>query len=213
MGEILQLYNDEFKIYLSAFEVKKNLFMLGIITDLLKSIKNYSKVKSIIMISDAARMINQLIKDSDAPFIYERTGTLIRHFMIDEFQDTSVMQWENFKPLILNSLSEGYSNWIVGDVKQSIYRWRNSDWTILSTKIYEELYPFSIEEVPLTYNWRSSYPVICFNNTFFRNAVNNLLQDFISENNGIDEAEISDFTWLLSNAYNNFGQYINILFK
>ena len=208
LGAITNLYINNYPVYQTALEVQKNIYILGVVSDLLQSIRTYSNEKNIFVLSDASRFLNLLIGNSDAPFLYEKTGTFIRHFMIDEFQDTSKLQWENFKPLVLNSLGEGNSNWIVGDVKQSIYRWRNSDWTILSGKIFEDVHPFPVKEIPLYYNWRSSYPVVSFNNTFFRNAVDILLNQFRSDNednvlNGTD-----DFEQLLSEAYNNFKQMV-----
>lgn len=58
--------------------------------------------------------------------------------MIDEFQDTSAMQWKNFRPLVVNSLGEGAKVMIVGDVKQSIYRWRNGDWRLLANGVEDQ---------------------------------------------------------------------------
>ena len=78
---------------------------------------------------------------------------VVNHFMIDEFQDTSLMQWENFKPLLHNSIAEGNANLVVGDVKQSIYRWRNSDWRVLNNEVRRE---FKCNVNTLSVNWRSS---------------------------------------------------------
>ncbi len=210
LGDIIDLSHTDYPIYQSAIEVQKNIYMLGVVSDLLRNIRNYASEKNIFMISDAARLLNKLLGDSDTPFVYERTGSFIRHFMIDEFQDTSKLQWLNFKPLMLNSLSEGYSNWVVGDVKQSIYRWRNSDWTILSNKIFSDLSPFDIEEKPLDYNWRSCYRIVSFNNTFFNNAVNILLNEFRSVTETPEDINTTDFEKLLSDAYNNFSQLVPI---
>ena len=77
-------------------------------------------------------LLNELIDENDAPFIFEKMGSLFRHIMIDEFQDTSSIQWENFKSLMMETMSTGGGNLLVGDVKQSIYRWRGGDWSILN---------------------------------------------------------------------------------
>ena len=96
--------------------------------------------------------------------------------MIDEFQDTSVLQWKNFHPLMENSLSAGKFNLVVGDVKQSIYRWRNSDWKLLDEKIMQTFRPGQLHEENLDTNWRSDKNIIDFNNSFFRRAAITLQQ-------------------------------------
>ncbi len=87
--------------------------------------------------------------------------------MIDEFQDTSVMQWQNFKPLIGESLASGNFNLIVGDVKQSIYRFRNSDWRLLEEQVDDDFHPENIQKHILDTNWRSDACLVQFNNAFF----------------------------------------------
>lgn len=73
------------------------------------------------------------MQDSDSPFIFEKIGTQLEHVMIDEFQDTSTIQWQNFKVLLDETMShQDAGNLIVGDVKQSIYRWRSGDWRLLN---------------------------------------------------------------------------------
>ena len=93
------------------------------------------------------------------PFVYEKIGSHIEHIMIDEFQDTSVTQWDNFKPLIKESLSHG-TTLIVGDPKQSIYRFRNGDWRILG-EIKDSCDLGSLTQVKtLDTNWRSEKVVV-----------------------------------------------------
>jgi ATP-dependent helicase/nuclease subunit A len=89
--------------------------------------------------------------------------------MLDEFQDTSGLQWHNFRPLIINSLAEGNKNLLVGDVKQSIYRWRNSDYRILAEQIHKDFNESQIKEYHLDRNWRSDKNIIDFNNQVFEN--------------------------------------------
>ena len=122
------------------------------------------------LLADTAHFLNAMIDDSDVPFIYEKAGTYFRHIMIDEFQDTSALQWENFKPLLKNSFSTGHTCLIVGDVKQSIYRWRNSDWSILSSLEAGE-FSDQIKSEELKVNYRSKGNVITFNNEFFEQAI------------------------------------------
>ena len=100
--------------------------------------------------------------------------------MIDEFQDTSVLQWKNFKPLIENSLSSGKFNLVVGDVKQSIYRWRNSDWKLLDENIKHDFRDEQMYTENLETNYRSDQNIVNFNNAFF-NIASSLLQNKLNE--------------------------------
>lgn len=163
--EIIDYYNKESVSYFSAKVVNEQLRILGILTDLKEEIKTLLHEQGILQLSDSNLLLSKIIDESDSPFIYEKVGSFFKYFMLDEFQDTSVLQWKNFKPLIANSLSEGNKNLLVGDVKQSIYRWRNSDWNILAEQINSD-FPNSPSEVrPLTKNWRSDRNIIEFNNT------------------------------------------------
>ena len=111
-------------------------------------------------------LLHDLIEDQDAPFIYEKMGTYVHHIMIDEFQDTSAMQWKNFKVLLQEGMASGHGNLIVGDVKQSIYRWRNGDWSILN-HIDKEMAAYRPDIRNLDTNHRSERQLIAFNNAFF----------------------------------------------
>jgi len=208
LGEIIDIDEKELPLYISATVVQKHLYVLGVVADLMKHVSEYATSKNLFMISDTTQFLRKLIQGSDAPFVYEKTGTFIRHFMIDEFQDTSALQWHNFKPLIINSLSENNDNWVVGDVKQSIYRWRNSDWTILSEKIFDDLYPHSIKVETLQYNWRSDKNITRFNNSFFRNAIQALLTEVITPAGSEPLPGLDDFEHLLTNAYSDFAQLV-----
>ena len=114
-------------------------------------------------------LLAKLIDGSDAPFIFEKMGTIFHNVMIDEFQDTSKLQWENFKVLLFESQSTGGQNLLVGDIKQSIYRFRNGDWHILKN-IANELRYSKPEEHTLRYNFRSDVNIIRFNNAFFQTS-------------------------------------------
>ena len=83
------------------------------------------------LLSESGQLLRSIISDSEVPFIYERLGMRLEHLMIDEFQDTSRLQWDNLKPLVSNSVAYGHFNLIIGDVKQAIYRWRNSGSALL----------------------------------------------------------------------------------
>lgn len=100
------------------------------------------------------------------PFIYEKLGVKLEHIMIDEFQDTSSLQYENFKPLLEESLASGHSSLVVGDVKQSIYRWRNSDSSLLSHRIDQDFESY-VRRITLGDNWRSASQIVAFNNALY----------------------------------------------
>lgn len=125
------------------------------------------------LLSDTNNLLREMIGKDDPSFIYEKIGTLIEHIMIDEFQDTSSMQWENFSKLLMEGLSQEKKSLIVGDVKQSIYRWRGGDWNILNSRLPRDIYPFGIDEKTLHTNRRSANNIIEFNNTLFPIIVEN----------------------------------------
>ncbi len=161
------------KEYRTARMVEKVIFTLGLAEEFYSKLAIIEEEKGVISLDESTNLLRDIIDGSDAPFIYEKLGVRFNHFLLDEFQDTSVVQWENFKPLLANSVSEGYSNIIVGDVKQSIYRWRNSDWNLLDKEI-EENFKGKVKVITLKENWRSTQSIVNFNNGFFPFAANNL---------------------------------------
>ena len=167
LHKAVDFYLENSNAYFTAKTLLKNFYTLGIINDITKSVYNYTRDHNLFMISDSARFINRIIDNNDAPFIYEKTGNHFHHFLVDEFQDTSDFQWKNFKPLISNSLSQNFSCLVVGDVKQSIYRWRNSNWEILSDGIENDFYKGAVKTESLGINWRSEGNIVSFNNSFF----------------------------------------------
>jgi len=179
--ELVELFQTDIVIYNSAIMVLKHINTLGILSDLAVQIKKLTDEQNTMLISDSNMLLNKIIDNSDTPFVYEKTGIHIDHFMIDEFQDTSVLQWQNFHPLLSNSLSSGKFNLVVGDVKQSIYRWRNSDWKLLDEKVLTDFRPEQLHEENLETNWRSDRNIVDFNNSFFRRAAQ-LLQTKLNEN-------------------------------
>ncbi|MDA3781226.1 MAG: UvrD-helicase domain-containing protein, partial [Bacteroidales bacterium] len=174
-------FNNEVANYNTATSILKNFYTLGILKDISRKIKEYSKRNNVFLLSDGAKLLNDIINNNDAPFIYEKVGNIYKHFLIDEFQDTSTMQWGNFKPLITNSLSQAKKNIIVGDIKQSIYRWRNSDWSILAHKVNNDFKQFLPKTEALEYNYRSEKNIINYNNTIFAYAASILQNDFINK--------------------------------
>ena len=152
--------------YQTAKFVNSHIYILGILNEIDNYAMEICKVKDCLLISSTADFINKIIDNSDTPFIYEKVGVRTEHFMIDEFQDTSRLQWSNFVPLLKDAVAQGNESMIVGDVKQSIYRWRNGDWSILHEGIKKEFGHYVTDE-PLGDNYRSSAEVIEFNNRLY----------------------------------------------
>ncbi len=170
-----QLFEKENENYYSALQIISTFHSFGIINDLAGFLPDYRKENNVLLISDTTLLLKEIIGNNDAPFIYEKTGNHFQHILIDEFQDTSGFQWENFKPLILNSLSQGFGNLIVGDIKQSIYRWRSGDWKLLLSGVKNDIGDNFIEDKTLDTNWRSLENIVAFNNSIF-NIIPQILQ-------------------------------------
>lgn len=167
--DLKELYDKGYEDYATASVIQKNIYVYGIMSDIYRHVSDYTKENNIVLLPQTNEVLNDLISQDDAPFIYEKTGTWIDSFMLDEFQDTSMLQWLNFRPLLQNSLASGNDSLVVGDVKQSIYRWRGSDWNILHRCVGEDTRGFSKRE-NLDENWRSMRTVMDFNNAFFTYA-------------------------------------------
>ncbi len=181
LRESIEYYDENSRDYISAILLSKNLYQLGILNDLYNEVRDYCDEKGLMLLSDTTRLLNLLIAGNDTPFLFEKTGNFYKHIMIDEFQDTSTMQWGNFLPLVSNTLSEGGRAMIVGDVKQSIYRWRNGDWRLLAEGVEKDLDTFESDNVILKHNWRSCKEVVEFNNCFFVLAARQLKELYDSE--------------------------------
>ncbi len=152
----------------------KSITPLSVINSVNQQIETIKEEQNILPISEFNQLINAEIKDQPTPFIYERMGERYRHFFIDEFQDTSKLQWNNLMPLIDNSLSQEYANktkgslMLVGDAKQSIYRWRGGlpeQFIDLCTK--NKVFQIQQEVLNLPTNFRSLKEIVSFNNDFF----------------------------------------------
>lgn len=187
VNEIIYLCDNDIE-YNTAIELLKNYYTLGILNDIKKRLLELQQENNTLFLSDTTELLNDIISGADSPFIYEKTGTRITNYMIDEFQDTSQMQWNNFKPLIDESLSKGNFNLIVGDVKQSIYRFRNSDWRLLEEQVETDFNEELIEKHLLDTNWRSDANVVKFNNDFFAHASGVLQNVYDSEDDQIISA-------------------------
>ena len=165
--------------YNTACILDSQLYGLGLAGELEQMFKEIMKEKNIMCLDDSNEILRDIINGSDAPFIYEKTGVRFDHFLLDEFQDTSRVQYDNFLPLLKESHSKGGRNLIVGDVKQSIYRWRGSDWNLLNNEIRGHF--DKVEDNTLETNWRSLADVIKFNNVLFWTLARVLDRQDISE--------------------------------
>ncbi len=192
VNRIVALSKDDL-FYNTANSILENFYALGILSDIDKRLRSLQKETDTLFLSDTTELLNHLISESDSPFIYEKTGTRLLHFMIDEFQDTSPLQWNNFLPLVRESLASNHFNLIVGDVKQSIYRFRNGDWRLLEDQIDQDFQPSQINHHALDINWRSEQCIVEFNNSLFA-RVPRLLQDVYNTSLEIeDESQFSKY--------------------
>jgi len=154
----------------TATQAMKHLSPMGLLGAIDEEVKRINNDNNRFSLAHTPILIRQMIQESDAPFVFEKIGTRFGNIMIDEFQDTSILQWENFKVLLMNNLSQGGLSMIVGDIKQSIYRWRNGDWRILHRLEQNGLPGFQTDSRPLNINFRSQDKIVTFNNEFFPKA-------------------------------------------
>ncbi|MCQ2200119.1 MAG: UvrD-helicase domain-containing protein [Paludibacteraceae bacterium] len=199
--------------YYTSKLILKQIHEIAFIYDIYSCILQNNKMEGKFLLSDTPVLLNKLIYPTTAPFIYEKIGARYSHIMIDEFQDTSSTQWRNFVPLLIESLSKMAENdtkagqvLIVGDPKQSIYRWRNGDWTIIENIGHRDgLHRYIKESVPMDKNFRSSYEVVNFNNNLY-----NSIADAIDSAKDFDDKDKSEEFRLYKNqikeVYHNSGQ-------
>ena len=185
--------------YRGVVQFQRQIFSFGILTDFIKRVESYRKENDVMLISDINYFLNEIIEDNETPFIYEKTGSYFKYFLIDEFQDTSGFQWENFKPLIRDSLAQGHESMVVGDGKQSIYRFREGDWNLLNNRINNEIDAGYQTTIELNTNYRSACNVIDFNNSTFKVLPEILKKQFDFKRDGI-ESKLLDH---LSQSYHS----------
>lgn len=170
----------------------QHLNKLQLLNHIDEEVRSLNREHNRFLLSDTNALLHQLVGEADSSFVFEKLGANIQNVMIDEFQDTSRMQWSNFRLLLLEGLSQGADSLIVGDVKQSIYRWRNGDWSILNnlgnprehTMPENQFFTLNaslIKVKTLTTNRRSEARIILFNNQFFTEAVQYLNQKHLEE--------------------------------
>ena len=167
---IQQLFRDsvEFQKDLPLWEgIQKTIVSLSILNEVEKSIETIKEDQNVLLISEFNKRISSSLQKQPSGFIYERIGNRFHHYFIDEFQDTSTLQWENLYPLVENARASSDTVMLVGDPKQSIYRWRggNPEQMLELIKDREKL-DISVENLPK--NWRSHENIIAFNNEFYQ---------------------------------------------
>ena len=198
---------SNWKMYASAVLTLKHLNQLRLLNSIERKVREMNVEANRFLLSDTHTLLHSLIKDTDSPFIFEKIGSHLENVMIDEFQDTSTVQWQNFKVLLEECMShsEEHGNLIVGDVKQSIYRWRSGDWRMLNN-IKSEFPQVSdmLDIRTLTHNYRSSRRVINFNNAFFERAAEIEFDD-LKECCGEDDMQLAE---QLKSAYADVCQQV-----
>ena len=167
LKEIESLFDKDYAKYQTAILIRNNIGVMKLFGGIYDALERYLKENNIMLLGETTDALHKMINGSDTPFIYERIGSKIDHYLLDEFQDFSLMQWDNFLPLLADSLDNGNDNLIVGDVKQSIYRWRSSDWNTLESGVATDLKDKNLHREPLDNNYRSDKEIVDFNNEFF----------------------------------------------
>ena len=175
--------------------ILKHLYQLQLINIVHDRILKLNRDENRFLLADTCQILSQM-QTCDSSFVFEKLGYYIRHIMIDEFQDTSRLQWNNFLHILREGLSGGNESMLVGDVKQAIYRWRGSDWRILNGEVTQELGPYT-PQTPhkLSMNRRSMREIVEFNNRLFEKC-NTLLADLLGPTHATH----------LINAYNDVEQ-------
>lgn len=225
LEQLAEGYDRHHRFLNSVELLRANYRNFALLTNLLQKIEEICAAENILPISETNNILNKLILGNDTPFIFEKAGNHFNYFMIDEFQDTSSMQWENFIPLLKNAVSQHEASpvLLVGDVKQSIYRWRGGDWRILAGGIGNKF--DETETLDLNTNYRSFSNIVAFNNEIVESCIvadNDRLNfelDAAMENGLIGNDLQSQLSDMLCDAYKNHAQksvkgngkgYINI---
>jgi ATP-dependent helicase/nuclease subunit A len=189
--------------YTLAIAFSKNLYYLRLMQEIASLLKVYRQENDNLLISDAQKLITGITDDAgDNPsFIWEKVGTRYRNFLFDEFQDTSTSQWNSFRSLLANAIAtpteEFTDHLIVGDTKQSIYRWRNGDWNILHRQAKQDIGAERVLEESLEQNYRSAENIITFNNFIYK-SIPLLLQNELNQGLG-DKPEGLSSWWKEAN--------------
>lgn len=206
LDEILTCYNNSYREYATAVAIKEQIPQMGLLADIITTMRQIQEESGTLDIGDSTYLLSRLVSDGNVPFVYEKIGTRYDSFLLDEFQDTSVLQWINMYPLVLNGLSQGHDSLIVGDVKQAIYRWRNSDWRILGETVQGDplLAEQGIEVKSLQTNYRSSPRIVQFVNRLIEEVCGSFtraLKKRLEENSFLEQKDKEYMERLLPHAY------------
>lgn len=177
---LFEKLNSAMELYFRYYLISRKIYVLALVHELRQLLTAHTETTGKVHISEFNKLVYNEVADQPVPFIYERLGKKYQYFLIDEFQDTSVLQWNNLLPLIGESLAYNKFNMLVGDAKQAIYRFRNGEVELFSSlpQLYnndgsalalerENQLKNAYEEIPLDQNWRSHEEIIGFNNQFF----------------------------------------------
>lgn len=197
VDQIIRFYAERETVYRSLAAASKNLFVFGIFSELVKRLETYREENNVLLLSDAVDLLRNLTGMDDASFVYEKTGTRYDTYLLDEFQDTSGFQWDCTAPLVHNTLSEGHDNLVVGDPKQSIYRWRGGNRELINSEVPKQFPDHRIHR--LVTNFRSRRQVIGFNNSIFSLLPELIFTDLEREFG--DREEVRTGIWLLRATY------------
>ena len=175
--EIIAYEEQNYTHAITSELILKTIYTMALLQSLEEVLVKYKKDNNLIPIADFNLLVADLIDNESIPFIYFRVGEKYQNYLLDEFQDTSDLQWRNLWPLIENSLANGYCNLAVGDAKQSIYRWRGSDIAIMEQDLGAKLAGIgtSLETFNLQNNYRSQQNIVHFNNLFFQEVAEKYL--------------------------------------
>ena len=214
LEDICKCYDEGIKRINTAKLVRENYRSFALLADLRERVNDICNQENIMVLSKTKDILSDFIDDSNAPFIYEKVGSRYDHYMIDEFQDTSVREWRNMLPLLREALSSNpeASVFIVGDIKQSIYRWRGGDWRLLNNDAIEDLGRENTIVEPLKKNYRSLPNVVKFNNGLISNVVakdNDFLNTSLIDaqsSNKIKPSTKESLYDIMLNAYSDYEQ-------
>lgn len=212
--ELCKLFDENAKLWGSLPFIKATFRSYALLQDIYNKVRTQCNAEGVMLLPETKYILSRFVCGNDAPFIYEKIGNRFERYMIDEFQDTSSKEWENFVPLLRNAMSQSEDNsvLIVGDVKQSIYRWRGGDWRILNNGVENSLGVENTEVEIMSNNYRSRKKVVEFNNMVISRIVEEDNETLNSElKNAFEEQKIQKEALLelqdtLSSAYKGHSQ-------
>lgn len=172
---VIEFLEEHLADYALLTSVLESFDSLAVLHEIARKLEEYKEANNVETLSTFNKLIHESLSTLPAPYIYERIGEKYRHYFVDEFQDTSILQWSNLTPLVHNAISSGGTTMIVGDAKQSIYRWRGGKADQFLNLIQHAKHPeksdypmgYALDFNNLEFNWRSREEIVAFNNDFF----------------------------------------------